>query len=312
MNRKIILFCVVSLIAIGVLLAGRAEEPGKDDQADGVVRDAEIPAAVTGDAVITSVSGAALGDAGEEGMPDTENESETDEVKKDGEVDDSEADKETDPPVSNMEAGRSGNSKNKTEKKKNSDIPAPTKGVASVKRTDGKSSRTREKSSVKGATGGQAAGQTDEKDALSKQGEGDVIPAVTASPEKEKNECFLQVTCSDVWSHADQLKDSIKKVLPSDGIILTGTYAFEEGDTAFDVLKRVCGEKDIRIDYVYTPGFSTYYIKGIEHLYEFDCGDESGWMYSVNGKNPDCGCSQYVLKSGDQVSFYYTVERSGT
>lgn len=91
-------------------------------------------------------------------------------------------------------------------------------------------------------------------------------------------------------------------------MILNGTFAFEEGETVFDLLKRVCKEKEIHLDYVFTPLYSSYYIKGIHNLYEFDCGDESGWMYSVNGKDPGCGSNKYKLAKGDQVVFNYTCE----
>ena len=106
----------------------------------------------------------------------------------------------------------------------------------------------------------------------------------------------------------DKLSESAKKVIPKDGMILKGTFTFEEGETVFDVLKRVCKEREIHLDYVFTPLYSTYYIKGIHNLYEFDCGDESGWMYSVNGKDPGNGCNKYKLEKGDQVIFNYTCE----
>ncbi len=133
-------------------------------------------------------------------------------------------------------------------------------------------------------------------------------PAAASATVQAKNECSLTITCQEVFSHMDKLSESAKKVIPKDGIILKGTFTFKEGETVFDVLKRVCKEKEIHLDYVFTPLYSTYYIKGIHNLYEFDCGDESGWMYSVNGKDPGNGCNKYKLKKGDQVVFNYTCE----
>lgn len=308
-NRKIILFCIVSLIAIGVLLAGRQEEQKPGSNTD-------VPAAVSGQTVITSASGAALGGAGVEATPGTGKESQINEVQTDGKKDDRKADDETGSPDPDTEADYHTNSKSKTEKKKNPDLSTSKTGKKSVKRTGQKSSDTREPAKAQTVQEGQtAAGHPQEDQPVSGQiagGNSVSVPAVTEPPANQKRECFLQVSCENVWDHADQLKDSIKKILPADGMIVEGKYAFDEGDTVFDVLKQACQEKNILIDYVYTPGFSTYYIKGIHHLYEFDCGDESGWMYTVNGKNPDVGCSQYELAAGDQVSFYYTVKRSGT
>lgn len=133
-------------------------------------------------------------------------------------------------------------------------------------------------------------------------------PVAANAAVQEKNECSLTITCQEVFSHMEKLSESAKKVIPKDGIILKGTFSFEEGDTVFDVLKQVCKEREIHLDYVFTPLYSTYYIKGIHNLYEFDCGDESGWMYSVNGKDPGSGCNKYKLAKGDQVVFHYTCE----
>lgn len=133
-------------------------------------------------------------------------------------------------------------------------------------------------------------------------------PIAAGATVQEKKECSLTITCQEVFSHMDKLSESAKKVIPKDGIILKGNFIFEEGETVFDVLKRVCKEREIHLDYVFTPLYSTYYIKGIHNLYEFDCGDESGWMYSVNGKEPGNGCNKYKLEKGDQVVFNYTCE----
>ncbi len=40
--------------------------------------------------------------------------------------------------------------------------------------------------------------------------------------------------------------------------------------------------------------YNSYYVEGIGNLYEFDCGKESGWMYKVNGRFPNYGCSSYT------------------
>ena len=34
----------------------------------------------------------------------------------------------------------------------------------------------------------------------------------------------------------------------------------------------------IQLEFSYTPLYASYYIEGINHLYEFDVGPESGWM----------------------------------
>ena len=80
----------------------------------------------------------------------------------------------------------------------------------------------------------------------------------------------------------------------------------QEGDTVFDVLLRTVLENDIHMEYVDTPVYDSAYIEGIANLYEFDAGEQSGWMYSVNEEFPNYGCSSYQVKDGDVICWVYT------
>lgn len=55
-----------------------------------------------------------------------------------------------------------------------------------------------------------------------------------------------------------------------------------------------------------TPVFNSAYIEGIANIYELDCGELSGWMYSVNGSFPNYGCSKYTLTNNDKIEWVYT------
>ena len=46
----------------------------------------------------------------------------------------------------------------------------------------------------------------------------------------------------------------------------------------------------------------------IHNLYEFDCGELSGWMYKVNEWFPNYGCSRYQLQEGDIICWEYTCD----
>lgn len=95
------------------------------------------------------------------------------------------------------------------------------------------------------------------------------------------------------------------KKIPENGIILDDTeFSISEGDTVFDVLVSATKKNKIQIDY--DSSNETVYIKGINGLYEFDCGELSGWMYKVNGETPNVGCSGYKLKDGDVIEWIYT------
>ena len=84
--------------------------------------------------------------------------------------------------------------------------------------------------------------------------------------------------------------------------------AIFEISQVFDVLQRVCRAQGIHMESTWTPAYNSAYIEGIGNLYEFDCGELSGWMYSVNGVWPDYGCSGYTLHDGDTVVWSYTCD----
>lgn len=106
-----------------------------------------------------------------------------------------------------------------------------------------------------------------------------------------------------------QLQDD--RYVPKDGVILKETTCvLRKGDTAFDILKRVCRYNKIQMEYSGpdTNVYSTVFIKGINNVYELSCGELSGWMYRVNGKFPGKGCSSYTLKNHDKIEWVYTCD----
>ena len=97
--------------------------------------------------------------------------------------------------------------------------------------------------------------------------------------------------------------------VPSDGWLLyTSTIEYTPGESAYDVLYRACRRAGYQIEASYTPMYGSYYIEGINQLYEFDAGELSGWMYSVNGRFPNYGCSSYEVSDGDNIRFRYTCD----
>lgn len=131
---------------------------------------------------------------------------------------------------------------------------------------------------------------------------------MTAAPTittQEKANVSFTIQCTAIMGRQELWKEGIEEILPSSGYFYQGQQEISEGETVYDVLKRICKEKNIALDAEFTPIYGTYYIKGIGNLYEFDCGSESGWKYKVNGVLPNVGCSGYSLKKGDQVVFYY-------
>ena len=121
--------------------------------------------------------------------------------------------------------------------------------------------------------------------------------------------CTFSIECSTILNNLNMLDSEKLEAVPSGGVILAKTtVTFYEGESVFDVLQRVCKEKGIHMESSWTPIYNSAYIEGIHNLYEFDCGELSGWMYRVNGWYPNYGCSRYQLKDGDVVEWRYTCD----
>ena len=119
--------------------------------------------------------------------------------------------------------------------------------------------------------------------------------------------CTITIVCPTIFDNLNSLNAEKAPFIPKDGTILPSTkVTFTEGETVFDVLRRVCDAAQLQIEYSYTPLYESYYVEGINHLYEFDCGPESGWMFKVNEWFPNYGCSAYTLKDGDNIVWCYT------
>lgn len=119
--------------------------------------------------------------------------------------------------------------------------------------------------------------------------------------------CTISIDCQTILDNIGDLKETKKEFVPEDGWILPEMEVkFTTGDTVFDILKKICGEKNIQLSSKYTPLYKSYYVEGINQLYEFDCGKNSGWMYSVNGEFPNYGASSYKPKDGDKIEWKYT------
>lgn len=121
--------------------------------------------------------------------------------------------------------------------------------------------------------------------------------------------CSLYIECGTILNNMDKFDDSKLAALPEDGVVLERvTVGFSEGETVYDVLVRELKSRKIHMESSYTPIYDSAYIEGINNLYEFDCGELSGWTYCVNGVFPNYGCSSYVLKDGDEIEWHYTCD----
>jgi hypothetical protein len=89
-------------------------------------------------------------------------------------------------------------------------------------------------------------------------------------------------------------------------ILAAAAYEIKEGESALELLKRITRKAKIQMEYQGAKGFA--YVEGIDNLYEFDHGAESGWMYKVNGAFPDKGAGSYTVNPGDTIEWLYTLD----
>ena len=160
-----------------------------------------------------------------------------------------------------------------------------------------------------GLTGGQESGTSGSSGSSSDSSSGDSAGGDVKNSNGSDSTltCTISIECSTILNNLDKLTSGKEEFVPSNGQILSpSAITFTKGESVFDILQRACKDAGIHMESTNTPGYDTDYIEGINQLYEFDCGEQSGWMYSVNGWFPNYGCSKYTVEDGDVIKFVYT------
>ena len=119
----------------------------------------------------------------------------------------------------------------------------------------------------------------------------------------------MSIECFDILDNYSSLDEALQneEYVPNNGIILSlDDVSIHDGDTVFDVLKKVTYENDIQFEY--EESLYGVYIKGLNYIYEDSCGTLGGWLYTVNGEEPQVGCDSFVLKDSDEVTWYYVCD----
>ena len=203
--------------------------------------------------------------------------------------------------------------KNKSEQK----ATAPTSTSQTKSEQSAASNQTSKSSSSSSSTSSKTSSKSSQLSTNTKQDKykTDPIPEGKPQPvEPQEQEivdntlkCSFSISCATVLDNIDILDKSKKEIIPEDGwIIKPVTVTFNEGESVFDVLKQVCRDNKIQLEFSFTPIYNSSYIEGINNLYEFDCGSLSGWTYEVNDWFPNYGCSRYEVKNGDVIEWHFT------
>jgi hypothetical protein len=135
-------------------------------------------------------------------------------------------------------------------------------------------------------------------------------PDTAKESEAQNYSCTISISCATALANIEDCDAATAAILPKDGWILSSrTVSFYEGESVFNVLQRTCKQAGIHLEFTNTPLYNSAYIEGINNLYEFDLGELSGWMYSVNGWFPNYGSSSYKLQDGDVIKWVYTCDK---
>lgn len=89
-------------------------------------------------------------------------------------------------------------------------------------------------------------------------------------------------------------------------LLMLSKRVIEKGSTVYELLVNVCREENIVVDA--SGGDGAKYVKGINQLYEFDKGPESGWIFRVNGIVEQQSAAQVKLEMADVVEWIYTLQ----
>ena len=150
------------------------------------------------------------------------------------------------------------------------------------------------------------AQQSAEEQAADPVAEGYLIEEETTA----QGSVTLSIDCITILDNWDRLDPAKRDLVPGDGVLFPAAIVLlEAGDTVFDVLLRATRASGIHMEFSQNPALASKYVEGIGNLYEFDCGELSGWTYLVNGQGQGVGSSSYTLADGDTVEWRYTCDQ---
>ncbi len=127
----------------------------------------------------------------------------------------------------------------------------------------------------------------DQKDSVTTVEEKKETTAENTNPATIKIICDDTVT-DDIWENPEILKET--------------EYTFDGEVDAFTALTEIIVENNI--PFVHNGG----YVTGIGGLHAMDAGENSGWMFQVNGELASVGAQDYIIQDGDALVWFYTAD----
>lgn len=205
--------------------------------------------------------------------------------------------------------------KGKAKAKKSDKTTKASKKAEAAKAESGKKVAASQASSSQKVAGEKAAKAASAQQATQQQAAASTSQAAVASKQAAASQATQQqaANTNQQAQTTTTAQPATKKVTVSIyGPITEGnkllinhdSVAMNDGDKVIDVLKRDTAGHGMALSY--KGAASTVYVQGINGLFEFDKGSQSGWLYRVNGVFPNYSCGSYTVKSGDVIEWMYT------
>lgn len=131
------------------------------------------------------------------------------------------------------------------------------------------------------------------------------------TPESQANFVSMVIQCKEAveYMKANPEKTEVyNNIVPADGIMLNqSNIQFQQDDTVLDILKKVTKQEKIILK---EKGGYVSNIGGLaEKAKAF--GEQSGWLYSVNGViPPNTSVAAYQVKEGDEIELLFVTKRT--
>ncbi|MBD7909932.1 MULTISPECIES: DUF4430 domain-containing protein [Clostridium] len=116
--------------------------------------------------------------------------------------------------------------------------------------------------------------------------------------QQTKSYVNFSIDAKNVLNNMESLTAGKESTLGDNGNIFLGKIEINDGESVLDVL----------IKTGIPVSLNGSYIKGINNLFEKDCGSKSGWMYKYNGKVLGKSASEQKVYNGDTIAFIYTCD----
>jgi hypothetical protein len=124
------------------------------------------------------------------------------------------------------------------------------------------------------------------------------IAPTTSEPQVKSKSVTISVNCA--IAAQNELPGA-----PEDGWIITErTVLIDDGDTVFDILKKVCDEEKVLL--MTRKAGNAVFVSAIGGITAVNA--KSGWMFSVNDEFPMTSASAFKLDDQDVIKWQYTMD----